>query len=242
MNGPGIIATTRGAGTYDPDRVKTALTAAGWHITSFTEAINKIAIGFGTPEETVAPERAAQFTATKDGLTLQGATSTMDGGPWPDMDGGSFGSLDITTDVTGAIVPLTIAGLLLGALTGWLLTAAVSYRMRTASDRMGTASDRMRTVSDRMRTAGSRPRRTAAALSALALTATAVPASVAYCEFYQVMTYDPHASNQYVGYGPHDQIPAYAVLIATALAALSLAAAIRAATHHPEPNLTPISS
>ncbi|WP_433833654.1 hypothetical protein ACQP2E_19440 [Actinoplanes sp. CA-015351] len=221
MNGPGIISTISGAGSYDPDRVKTALTATGWHITSFAEEITRTAIGFGTDEESTIPGRAARFTATKDGLSLKGSTETMDGGPRPDLDGGTFAGVDITTDVTGAIVPLTIAGLLLGAVTGWLLTAAVAYRMRTA---------------------GSRHRRTAAGLSALSLTAAAVPAFVAYCEFYQVMTYDPHAPNQYVGYGPHDQIPASAVLIGTALAALSLAAAIRAATHRPNPNLTPVSS
>jgi hypothetical protein len=66
--------------------------------------------------------------------------------------------LDITADANGAIRPLTIAGLLVGALAGWLVSAALTYR---------------------------RPRRwPVSALSAVALAATGVPAFVACCKTY----------------------------------------------------------
>jgi hypothetical protein len=64
------------------------------------------------------PAKEAQFVATKDGLTLIGGTDTVIGGAQYDVDGRTFLSLDITADDTGAVRPLTIAGLLAGVLTG----------------------------------------------------------------------------------------------------------------------------
>jgi hypothetical protein len=118
---------------------------------------------------TNVPAKEAQFVATKDGLTLTGGTDTVIGGAQYGVDGRAFLSLDITADDPGTVRPLTIAGLLAGLLTGWLLTSAVAYRIRRS---------------------GQPHRRVAAALGVLALAAAAAPAFVAGCETYQVMMYD----------------------------------------------------
>jgi hypothetical protein len=212
MNGPGVNSTISGTGTtYDPQRIRTALTADGWRITRFTEGDTRFAVGplittgtgtFVDGRELLAidftktvPVKEAQFVATKDGLTLTGGTDTVLGGET------SLG-LDITADDTAAIRPLTIAGMLAGALAGWLLTSAVAYRIRRS---------------------GRRARWVAAALGALALAGAAVPAFVAGCDTYQVMVYDTHTPNQYVAAGPADGIPAVLTAVGAALAVAALA-------------------
>jgi hypothetical protein len=132
MNGPGVNSTISGTGTYDAERVRSALTADGWRITRFTEQdekfaveppITKIKVSGGRdvvvldPGKNV-PAKQAQFVATRDGLTLTGGTDTVIGGAQYGVDGRTFLSLDITADDTGAVRPLTIAGLLAGVLTG----------------------------------------------------------------------------------------------------------------------------
>ncbi|RZU50821.1 hypothetical protein EV385_2607 [Krasilnikovia cinnamomea] len=218
MNGPGMSGAVDGTGTYDPARVRTALSATGWQITSFVESTEVIGVGAG-PGETKVPARALNFAATKGGLSLMGFTNTLVGGEY---DGHTSLALDVTTDVTGAIRPSTVAGLLLGALGGWLLAAALAYRIRTADGH------------NRWTTSG---------LTALALTAAAVPAFVAYCEAYQIMVYDVHASSgQYVEYSISETIPMPVVLISTGVAALALVAAVLVANRRSEPELTPVSS
>jgi hypothetical protein len=144
MNGPGVNSTISGTGTYDAKRVRTALTADGWQITRFTEQdekfaveppITKINLSGGRELLTLdpgtnVPAKEAQFVATKDGLTLTGGTDTVIGGAQYGVDGRTSLSLDITADDPGTVRPLTIAGLLPGLLTGWLLTSAVAYRIR----------------------------------------------------------------------------------------------------------------
>lgn len=218
MNGPGMISAIEGTGTYDPERVRTALIATGWQITTFEESAEVIGIGVGTPDLKKVPARALKFTATKDGLSLEGATDTIVGGKFY---GRTSLALDVTTDVTGAIRPSTVAGLLLGVLGGWLLAAALAYRIRMA---------------------GGSNRWTASCLTALALIAAAVPAFVAYCEAYQIMVYDVHNPNQYVAYSISDTIPMSVVLIGAGVAALALVAAVRVADRRSEPELTPVSS
>ncbi|WP_130510351.1 hypothetical protein [Krasilnikovia cinnamomea] len=217
MNGPGFTSTISGTGTYDPGRVRTALTATGWQITTFEESTRVIPVGIGSPDEAIS-RRVLEFAATKDGLSLHGDTDTV-------VSSKAYGLttllVDVTTDVTGAIRPSTVAGLLLGALGGWLLAAALAYRIRMAGDRN---------------------RWTASGLTALALTGAAVPAFVAYCEAYQIMGYDEHASNQYFEYSISETIPMPVVLISTGVAALALVAATLIANRRDEPELTPVSS
>lgn len=218
MNGPGLNSGIEGTGTYDPERVRTALTATGWQITTFEESTETIGVDFGTPDPKKVPAHALTFAATKDGLSLAGATDTIAGGKYY---GNTLLGMDVTTDVTGAIRPSTIAGLLLGVIGGWLLAAALAYRIRTA---------------------GRRNRWTASGFTALALTAAVVPTFVAYCEAYQIIGYDEHAPNQYVEYSISETIPTAVVLISAGAAALALIAAVLVANRRSEPELTPISS
>ena len=224
-NGPGVNSTISGTGTYDAKRVRTALTADGWQITRFTEQDEKFAveppitqINLSGGRELVTldpgtnvPAKEAQFVATKDGLTLTGGTDTVIGGAQYGVDGRTFLSLDVTADDPGTVRPLTIAGLLAGLLTGWLLTSAVAYRIRRS---------------------GQPHRRVAAALGVVALAAAAAPAFVPGCETYRVMMYDTHAPNQYIASSPADRIPteltaAGAVVAVTALAGALMVAARR---------------
>jgi hypothetical protein len=211
MSGPGVNSLISGTGTYDAARVRTALTAAGWRIGTFTEATEGIVVDVMTPEETTVPMRDLRFTATKDGLSLNGETSTVVGGARYGIDGRTDLRLDITADNNGAVRPLTIAGLLLGALTGWLAAAALTYR---------------------------RPRRWATSvLAAIALAGTGVPAFVAYCKTYQVMVYDTHAPNQYIADSPSDHIPPALTLVSAIIAVLALAgAAFSARRTEPAPS------
>jgi hypothetical protein len=236
MNGPGVNSTISGTGTYDAERVRTALTADGWQITRFTEQDERFAveppitkINASGGREVVAldpgknvPAKEAQFVATKDGLTLTGGTDTVIGGAQYGVDGRTFLSLDITADDTGAVRPMTIAGLLAGVLTGWLLTSAVAYRVLRA---------------------GRPHRRVAAALGVLALAAAAVPAFVAGCETYQVMMYDTHAPNQYIASSPADRIPAELTAAGAVLAVTALAGAlVVAARRRPALDSMPVSA
>jgi hypothetical protein len=168
------------------------------------------------------PAKQAQFVATKDGLTLTGGTESVIGGTQYGLAGRTFLSLDITADDTGAVRPLTIAGLLAGVLTGWLLTSAVAYRIRRS---------------------GRPHRRVAAALGVLALAAAAVPAFVAGCQTYQVMMYDTHAPNQYSASSPADRIPAELTAAGAVLAVTALAGALLvAARRRPAPDSKPVSA
>ncbi|MFC7482007.1 hypothetical protein ACFQX7_20935 [Luedemannella flava] len=70
------------------------------------------------------------MTAKRDGLILYGTVNDFlvneSGDAW---GGGIYGQL--VAERSAAYLPLTVAGGLLGALAGWLLTAALAYRIRS---------------------------------------------------------------------------------------------------------------
>jgi hypothetical protein len=197
MNGPGVIALISGTGaTYDAAQVRAALADAGWRIDRFTELTQMIVVDVDTPARTTIPALAVSFAATKDGLTL---TGTMDGPPNNERSGLTSLRLDINADASAAIVPMTVAGLALGALGGWMLAAAVAYRVRTT---------------------GRRPSQTVAV--SVALAAAVLPAFVAYCEIYEILIYDARTENHYITYGLDAPIPAVATAVSAAVAAIAL--------------------
>ena len=172
MNGPWIASTATGRVPYSADRVRTALTSAGWRITAFTETTGGTVVDITTDPWTEAPTRLIRFSATKDGLSLTGDTMTVVG-----PAGDSRQRLDVWVDETAAVRPLTIAGLLIGMLAGWPIAAALAYRAGLSG----------------------RPRRAAVTvLGMMALAAAAVPVFELYRNLYQVLSYDSGAPGPYV--------------------------------------------
>jgi hypothetical protein len=218
MNGPGINTVLHGTGTYDAERVRDALIAGGWRITRFTEDTGGRIVDWGSPTEKVIPSLNVRFAAAKDGVSLTGDTDTVMGGKEYGLDGQMTARLDITTDATAAIVPMTIAGAAIGLLSGWMLTAALAYRIRSGARRGWP---------------------TAAAVTALA--AATVPSFVAYCEIYQVLVYDTGNPNQYIDYSLADEIPASLVLAGVPVAVLALAAVFLTAGRRGGPDPVPAS-
>ncbi|MEV6844986.1 hypothetical protein [Actinoplanes sp. NPDC051411] len=136
-----IFATpaTRHPGA-DPARIATAvrdrITAAGWTVTSFTvipPAYEDLKNSDAGTEFT-----AADFRADHDGLILRGSV-------FYDYDGGQFYPSGLSASLfaqrAAAYLPLTIAGGILGLGAGWLLVAALAYRLRSMpTGRRRTAS------------------------------------------------------------------------------------------------------
>lgn len=221
MRGPAVATVADGNGDFSGDRVRAGLTAAGWRVTSLTEANGATRIitdSAATPLATGIPTRFADFTATKDGLSLRGYGSTVIGGAGLGLVGDTTQRLDVWADETAAVRPLTIAGLVAGALAGWLLSAALAYRARS----------------------GSRSRRRAATvLTVTALMAAAVPGYVCYRQTWQVLTYPPGSPYPYGGSDPAGQIAPSTAMTCAVIAVLALAAlvlvAARGASRGPEP-------
>jgi hypothetical protein len=86
---------------WSPDAARSRLAALGWQ-TEWTGA--------------------GLFTATRDGLRLRVSATTL--------DTGSLVMVVVWSQQPGAVTPLTVAGLVLGALAGWLCTAWAAYRLR----------------------------------------------------------------------------------------------------------------
>ncbi|MCM4076504.1 hypothetical protein [Paractinoplanes hotanensis] len=119
---------------------RTGLTAAGWTITEFTvhpsRALITCSKNVDAGETCTFESPTATLTAERDGLVLRGTATdylaNKSGGAWA---GGVSGTLFAARGA--AYLPLTLAGGLLGALTGWLLTAALAYRIRSLSSGAG---------------------------------------------------------------------------------------------------------
>jgi hypothetical protein len=122
------------------EKARAGLTAAGWTITEFT--IRPSEGGFACTGDTTSDQscvfesRYATLIAERDGLLLRGRASDFltdkSGHAWV---GGINGQLFAEHDA--AYLPLVVAGGLLGALFGWLLTAAFAYRVRALPPRSG---------------------------------------------------------------------------------------------------------
>ncbi|GIE88125.1 hypothetical protein [Actinoplanes regularis] len=130
-----------GTPSWTIEEARTGLSAAGWTITEFTVHPRKASISC-VPDEEFGGEtctfdsRDASLTAERDGLVLNGTAADFlaseSGDSWI---GGVHGTL--TAERNAAYLPLTVAGGLLGALTGWLLAAALAYRIRSLSPGRG---------------------------------------------------------------------------------------------------------
>ncbi|BCY13121.1 hypothetical protein [Actinoplanes sp. L3-i22] len=165
--------------TWTVEQARDGLVAAGWKIKEFTvrpipvlDGTNRIAPNADLVTSTTVyadpaappiatfanPHRYAVLTAERDGLILHATATDAVGGNTADpaaqvYRGGVNGKIFAARTV--AYLPLTVAGALLGALAGWLLSAACAYRVRPMSQVR---------------------RRTTAELTAIALAAWVLPA------------------------------------------------------------------
>jgi hypothetical protein len=205
MQGPAV--STRATGDdvpYSAERVRTGLTSAGWRITTFTETAGTTAVSFTADPTTQIPERDIYFAATKGDLALVGNSSILVGGVEHGFDQDADLGMDVWVRETAGVRPLTIAGLVLGMLAGWLITAALAYRIGQSSQ---------------ARRAG------ASALAAVAVVVAAVPAVNFYRGLYLVLSYDSHAPNPYYSLSPNAMLPTGLVLGCIGIGLLALATA-----------------
>jgi hypothetical protein len=119
--------------TWTAEEARDGLAAAGWSITGFTIHPGRAPVcvtGDETDRSCVYESRYADLTAGRDGLVLHGrASDALGGEPGTVFVGGVDGI--VFAERTAAYLPLTVAGGLLGALAGWLLTATFAYRIRS---------------------------------------------------------------------------------------------------------------
>ena len=207
MKGPDSVATSEGTSNYAADRVRSALTSAGWQVTSLQERDGAILVmtgtdadpGSGMPGVRVAT-RFIDYTATKGGLKLSGEGSVITGGADRGLAGTAAYSTDVWPREAAAVRPLTIVGLIVGALVGWLVAAAFAQRLR--------GRGRLR-------------RGLATASCVVALTGLAVPAYALYRDAYQVMVYAHGSPVPYIVYSPDDEIPVGVWVIVGLLAVIA---------------------
>ncbi|BFU46789.1 hypothetical protein [Krasilnikovia sp. MM14-A1004] len=202
MNGPVMASAARTTVPYPGERLRTALTNSGWRIVRFTET--PATYGDTFFDEPVIPQQTIMFDAAKGGLVLRGFSDTAVGGVLYN-DVGTDARVDVWAVDTAAVVPLTIAGLVIGALAGWLLVAALATRVRQA---------------------GRAHRTTVAVLAVTAVLAAIAPVFALYCKLYQILVYDIGASNAYIMSSPSDQLPAHLAPAGAAVGLVALAAAV----------------
>jgi hypothetical protein len=189
MKGPSTAVLAEGTSDYAAERTRAALIAAGWRITSLHQrdgaTLGTFTKDIGIPDVRL-PTKFLNFTATKGDLKLAGDGSVITGG----ADHGLAGRTSYRTDVwprePAAVRPITIVGLVLGALAGWWAAVAFAHRLRS--------SRRFR-------------RGLATASCTVALAATVVPAYAHLRDTYQVMVYAHDSHFPYIVYSPSEEIP-----------------------------------
>lgn len=218
MDGPVVGTTATARSTASADRLRTALTDAGWRITAFDERTGATPVDITKDPSVTVPMHVVYFKATKDGLSLTGSRFSTTGDARYAVAEQTDQRLDVWADEAAAVRPLTITGTLLGAVVGWLLAAAVAYRVRRTGRLRGSV---------------------AAILVAMSFAAAAVPVFDLYRNVYQVLIYDSGASNPYIVYSPSDEIPAGLVWTCTGVGLLALVTALLIARRGARTDLAP---
>ncbi|WP_341718018.1 hypothetical protein QQG74_30205 [Micromonospora sp. FIMYZ51] len=116
-----IHSTAYGVGGWDAEQTRQRFAADGWSVSGFTPVSGKSVTGHedGTTTETTLS--GAQFTVESEGLLVnvrgysEGFVSVF-GGPTR----------------TAAFLPLVVVGTAVGLVVGWLIAAAVAYRLVAA--------------------------------------------------------------------------------------------------------------
>jgi len=201
MKGPSTLVRADGTSDYSADRIRAALTSAGWRITSFDERQGATLANL----ETAVPTTFVHYTATKGGLKLSGDGTVIIDAVDRSLVGQAMYGTQVWPREAAAVRPLTIAGLIAGAIAGWLLAAAFAYRVR------GSGRSR-RWVTTVLFTVG--------------LVAAAVPAYAHYRDAYQVMVYAHGSPYPYIVSSTSEEIP---VLTSTVIGLLAVVVALIAA-------------
>ncbi|MEU4237490.1 hypothetical protein [Actinoplanes sp. NPDC026619] len=197
MKTPNALVRADGTSDYSAERVRAALVADGWRITSFEERTGYVLGNFTDDIEKAEriPMKSVSYTATRGGLKLQGDGDAI-------VNGDVMYGTEVWPRETAAVRPLTVAGVVAGVVAGWLLAVAFAFRMRDSGRRRGWA---------------------ARAMSAVALAAAIVPGYSLYRDAYQVMLYAHGSPYPYIVYSPSDVI---ALQPWTAVSLAALAAAV----------------
>jgi hypothetical protein len=200
MKGPGALVRADGTSDYSASRVRAALLADGWRITSFQEDdfemlanLDPSATHVDFDELTPIPAKSLRCTATKGDLKLRVDGDVLVGGAAHGLAGQAGYSTEVWPLEAAAVRPATVAGAVLGLLAGWLLAAAAAYRLR----RSGRLQRWMATV-----------------LSIGGFAALAVPVHLLYRDAYQVLVYAHGSPYPYIVHGPDDaRVTLFCVLV-----------------------------
>jgi hypothetical protein len=196
MKGPNALIRADGTSEYSAERIRAALTAAGWRITSFSEQDGATIVDFKHDQVGERfPTKFVSGTATKGGLKLDVNGNVIIGGANRGLLWQSSYGTEVWPTEAAAVRPLTIAGLLAGAIVGWLLAAAFAIHRR---------------------------RWMATVLYGAGFAAAAYPTYLQYRDAYRVMAYAHGSPYPYIVDGP---VHAGLVLTCAAVGVLAIVAA-----------------
>ncbi|WBB48673.1 hypothetical protein O3597_26970 [Verrucosispora sp. WMMA2044] len=214
-------------GTWDAEQVRQRLAADGWSVSGFTSVTGMVGTLDDTGSLVEIPLNGTRFTAESDGLMVN-----VTG--WNPAAGNS--SVDIRSDVsllampqrTAVFLPLVVVGTAAGLLTGWLVAAAVAYRMAAAPPGR---------------------RRAAAALWGATLAALALPAVALYGNVMRVFrdgsveggppltVHSAFTPGEYYPFGP--QWLVLALTVAGLVVAVAATVTARPGEQPPQPGVVP---
>jgi hypothetical protein len=107
------------------------LTAAGWSVDPY--ASTPETSGYFTGREDghleIVPTDVTRMVAERDGMLIRVFASSFRGGP-ADLAGRTSLQVMVEPVQPGAVLPLTLAGAVLGLIAGWLLAVRVGYALR----------------------------------------------------------------------------------------------------------------
>lgn len=164
QRGPSVLILADGITDWSASRFRDTLTGAGWRITSFRESD----VPRAAPRENMdysIPSKFFAWTATSDGLKMEGDVWVFTGSLFT---GHGDYRIKVWPVEPAVLRPLTIAGMVVGLLAGWLLVAALARR------------------------------RLATALATAGLAAATLAAYRFYREAYEVMVYAPGSPDPYI--------------------------------------------
>ncbi|GIE93367.1 hypothetical protein [Paractinoplanes rishiriensis] len=116
---------------WEPAAAEARLTAAGWSVDPYTSTAETSGYFTGREDGTleVVPTDVTRLVAERDGLLLRVFASSFRGGP-ADVAGRTALHVMVEPAQPGAMLPLTLAGAVLGLIAGWLLAVRVGYAVR----------------------------------------------------------------------------------------------------------------